>query len=154
LRQLIQRLEGAAQAGLPPGMPALCRCDPNIRNFIRRPGAWASVDWENSGWGDPAYEIADLLTHPAYGDLLDDRQRWVIETYCERTGDTEVAARIAAYIPFCLVWWVARFTRSLYEVPRGLDERLAVRPPNWEAETRAKLDHYIERAETALRGLG
>jgi hypothetical protein len=33
---------------------------------MRRAGAWASVDWENSGWGDAAFEIADMMTHPAY----------------------------------------------------------------------------------------
>jgi aminoglycoside phosphotransferase (APT) family kinase protein len=47
----------------------LCRVDPNPLNFIRRPGLWGSVDWENSGWGDPAFEIADLMTHPAYLDV-------------------------------------------------------------------------------------
>jgi hypothetical protein len=36
----------------------LYRCDNNLRNFVRRPGCWASVDWEYGGWGDPAFDAA------------------------------------------------------------------------------------------------
>jgi hypothetical protein len=30
------------------------------------PEAQAEPPLENSGWGDPAFEIAELMTHPAY----------------------------------------------------------------------------------------
>ena len=50
--------------------PVLCRVDENIFNVVRRPGAWASGDWENAGWGDPAFDVAQLMTHPAYTTYL------------------------------------------------------------------------------------
>lgn len=66
LRALADRAAHAPFPAWPQPPVALCRGDPNISNFLRRPGTWASVDWEYSGWGDPAFEIADLATHPKY----------------------------------------------------------------------------------------
>ncbi|MGN6696911.1 MAG: aminoglycoside phosphotransferase family protein, partial [Thermomicrobiales bacterium] len=66
LRDVLGRLERARFPDWPTPPMALTRCDANITNFVRRPGGWASVDWEYSGWGDPALDITDLLTHPAY----------------------------------------------------------------------------------------
>lgn len=121
---------------------ALCRVDSNTLNFIRRSGGWASVDWENSGWGDPAYEIADMMSHPKYMRVLAERWQWVIQLYAELTGDETAVLRIQTYYPLMLVWWVARFARGLYEVPRGLDERLAARPNGWEFEVQKKMAVY------------
>src|SRR5207245_2756202 len=69
LRDLLQNVEQAQLPDWPAPQLALCRVDPNTLNFVRRPGAWASVDWENAGWGDPAFELADLFTHPAYSSV-------------------------------------------------------------------------------------
>lgn len=151
LRDLIARLERIRFPDWPASRSVFCRCDPNTRNFIRRPGQWASVDWENSGWGDPAYELADLLTHPAYGAVLPARRDWLIEAYCAARADPGLAPRIRVYRLLCLVWWVARFACYLYEWPRGLDRRLAARPANWRAETQAKYDRYLGLATAALR---
>ena len=128
----------------------LCRVDPNSLNFIRRPGTWYSVDWENSGWGDPAYEIADLITHPAYKMVSWQRWQWVIEQYGQMTGDETAISRIYAYYPLMLVWWVARLTRYLYEVPRGLDERLASRPADWQRQIEDNFRWYVDWAAKVL----
>jgi len=64
VRDLVRRLDGTVLPQWPPPQLSLTHGDPNVRNFIRRPDAWAFVDWEYSGWGDPAFEIADLITHP------------------------------------------------------------------------------------------
>ena len=64
LHELLRNVEAARLPDWPAPRLALCRVDPNTLNFVRRPDDWASVDWENSGWGDPAYEIADLIAHP------------------------------------------------------------------------------------------
>jgi thiamine kinase-like enzyme len=125
----------------------LCRVDANIRNFIRRPGLWASVDWENSGWGDPAFEIADLITHAAYIDVPAWRWEWLTDTYCTLVNHSDAAIRIRAYRKAMLVWWVARLARALVEIPQGRDVRLAPRSPNWEAEMHAKVEHYLSLAE-------
>jgi Phosphotransferase enzyme family len=141
----------------PPTWPApprtLCRVDPNWRNVLRRAGGWASVDWENSGWSDPAFELADLMTHPGYETVAPTRWDWLIDAYVERTGDRTAALRIQTYYTIMLVWWVVRLARYLYEVPRGLDQRLVRHPPDWQAETERKYARYAARAEQHFAAL-
>ena len=130
--------------------PVLCRADPNHRNFIARPDGWASVDWENSGWGDGAFELADLVTHAAYEEVPAARWAWVAEQYVAQCGDAGAARRIAAYILVMRVWWAVRLARYVYEVPRGLDERLLARPAAWHEETTARYERYLQQAQRAL----
>lgn len=149
LQELMQ-LAQTLPHDLPPAPNALCRVDANTLNFIRRPGAWGSVDWENSGWGDPAFEMADLMTHPQYVAVPDERWDWVVEVYAELCGDETAVTRIRIYYPLMLVWWVARLARALYEIPRGQDERLAPRDPNWQQQGEQKLAYYTERAFSVI----
>ena len=150
LQRLLDRFDRTRFSDWPEPPLRLCRVDSNPLNFIRRPGLWGSVDWENSGWGDPAFEIADLMTHPAYLAVPTSHWDWVVDTYCQLAGDPTAAQRIYTYYRVMLVWWVARLARYLYEVPRGLDERLVQRPANWLVETQAKYEHYVRLAETML----
>jgi hypothetical protein len=131
---------------------ALCRVDANTLNFLRRPGRWASVDWENSGWGDPAFEIVDMMCHPQYHTVSAARWAWVMALYGEMVADETAVARIQALIPFMLVWWVARLALMLYQVPRGGDQRLIQRDPDWQADIQMKLNRYIDLAQSALEG--
>ncbi len=124
---------------------ALCRVDANTTNFVQNAGRWQSLDWENSGWGDPAFELADLMLHPAYLAVPDMRWTQVVELYTQLTGN-EVAERLEVYYPALLVFWAVRFARYLYEVPRGLDLRLVARPTDWHADFRRKYQKYLERA--------
>lgn len=150
LRDLANRAAHAPFPAWPKPPAALCRGDPNISNFLRRPGTWASVDWEYSGWGDPAFEIADLATHPKYDAVTPERWDWVITRYCASQSDPTVGMRIRVYAQLMLVWWVVRLARLLYEVPRGLDERLVTRPVGWEATARQQYERYLVRADAAL----
>jgi aminoglycoside phosphotransferase (APT) family kinase protein len=152
LHELIRDAEAARWPDWPAPQLALCRVDPNTLNFVRRPRAWASVDWENAGWGDPAFEVADLITHPAYIGVASDRWEWLIDAYCARSEDSGAAIRMRVYQRLMLVWWVARLARTLYEVPRGGDRRLATRPPGWLEDMRAKYQHHLGLAHAA-RGL-
>ena len=130
-----------------PTAPAmLCHDDANITNFVRRSGLWATVDWENSGWGDPTFDIADLMAHPGYMTVGHDRWHWVVQTYCDMIGQTIAARRIWIYYQMMLVWWVARLERALYEIPAGLDPRLVERPPTWQRDILNKRKHYVDRA--------
>ncbi len=138
----------------------LCRDDPNWRNLIQRSfsaPSIASVDWENSGWGDPAFEIADLMTHPAYESVLPARWKWVIEQYADQrartTQDTNAALRIHTYYTVMLMWWVIRWVRYLYEVPRGLDERLVARSADWLEKTEMQAEQFLRRVEKIWEGL-
>jgi len=130
--------------------PHLCRGDCNANNFLRRTSGWASVDWEYSGWGDSAFELADLLTAPSFRQMTPARRQWVIDTYSARSTDPAVATRIRTYYRLMLVWWVTRFARSLYEIPLGRDQRLASRSPNWQEENEAAYESYLQRAWEAL----
>jgi aminoglycoside phosphotransferase (APT) family kinase protein len=150
LKTLLHRFELSNFPSWSDAPSTLCRVDPNSLNFIRRPGLWASVDWENSGWGDPAFEIADLMSHPAYREVPSTRWAWVIDTYGHRVGDPAAATRIQVYYKIMLVFWVARLARYLYEVPRGLDQRLVAPPPDWQTDMQAKYEYYLDLAETAL----
>jgi thiamine kinase-like enzyme len=148
---LVRRVEALSFPTWPPPAQALCRCDPNILNFVCCDDVWRSVDWENSGWGDPAFEIADLMAHPAYATVSDARWEWVVATYMALNGDTAVNQRIAVYYVLTLVWWVARLARSLYEIPAGREQaRLVARPAHWQADLQAKYDSYVRRATAAL----
>ncbi|MBV7332206.1 aminoglycoside phosphotransferase family protein [Chloroflexi bacterium TSY] len=146
LRELIEQFNQCLLGEWPTPIQSLCHTDPNITNFVRQPAEWLSVDWENSGWGDPAFEIADTMAHPAYLDVDLSRWRWVVDTYCELVDDQSMAERIWVYYQTMLVWWVARFARSLYEIPKGFDQRLVERPPDWEEKCRAKYSHYLALA--------
>ncbi|MCG8353475.1 MAG: aminoglycoside phosphotransferase family protein [Chloroflexales bacterium] len=132
---------------------ALCRADPNWRNFIRRTDDWASVDWENSGWGDPAFELADLMVHPTYEHIPLARWEQLITAYAEQRGDPSAVVRIQTYITIMLVWWVVRIARYLYEAPRGLDPRLVRRPANWREEKEQQYAQFVARAEAHIATL-
>jgi aminoglycoside phosphotransferase (APT) family kinase protein len=133
---------------------ALCHVDGNTLNFLRRPKGWTVVDWENSGWGDPAFEIVDLMCHPKYVDISMSRWEWVMREYVDMTGDETAVVRMRAYYPLTLVWWAARLARMIYEIPRGKDQRLVQPPPGWQNDLRQKMQGYIERATAVLETVG
>jgi aminoglycoside phosphotransferase (APT) family kinase protein len=147
LRRLIDSLDRATFPDWPAPPVTLCRGDSNPQNFLRRPTGLASVDWEYSGWGDPAFELAELRCHPAYlavsAPSIDD----LVTMYAPLDGDPTFTIRAHTYYRLMLVWWAARFARILYEVDRGLDERLVPRPSTWRAETMSNYDEYVRRAE-------
>ena len=130
---------------------SLVRLDNNVRNYIRRPGLWLSVDWENSGWGDPAFDIANLMTHAAYLDVPASRWQWVAARYCALVDDDTTATRIASYRVIMTVWWVVRMARYLYEMPQGRDARLVEWSDAWLAEMQVKYERYVGLAKAMLR---
>lgn len=118
--------------------------------MLRRPGDWGWVDWENSGWGDPAFELVDLMTHPRYVWVTAARWEWVIARYAALRGDETAVARIHAVYPVMLTWWVVRLAQMITEWGDGRDQRLTPPPLGWQADLRAKLDRYAARALAAL----
>jgi len=150
LRALLDQIAQLRLLEWPEPPLVLCRVDPNTRNFIRRAGGLASVDWENSGWGDSAFEIADLMTHPSYAAVPPARWEWLISAYCAALSDPTAEQRIRVYCMLMLVWWTARLARSLYEVPRGGDQRLAARSVGWQTETEALYRRYLALAQAGM----
>ncbi len=135
----------------PPTWPApprtLVRVDGNWRNFIRGGDRLRSVDWEYSGWGDPIFELSNLTLHPAYNAV--GRADWdrFMAAYDERGDDATAAVRRRAYETIMLVWWLVRWARYLYEVPRGLDSRLVSWPEGWLAEVERQYNRYLAQAD-------
>ncbi len=152
LQNLLAHLASLPQLSCAPA-PALAlgRNDSNTLNFIRRPHQWLSVDWENSGWSDPAFEIVDMICHPQYAAVSAERWQWVVRLYGDLVSDDRVVARIHAYRPLMYVWWAARLARAAYQISRGLDERLVERPSNWQAQNQALYKRYVRLATDALR---
>ena len=128
----------------------LCHIDANVSNFISCSGKLYAVDWEGSGWSDPAFELANLMTHPAYLSVLRSRWAWVVRTYTRLHQNGVTPTRIKAYYPYLVAFWVARLARALYEVPRGLDQRLVERPSNWREDATEKYRHYLVLAQSLL----
>ncbi|NJO82468.1 MAG: phosphotransferase, partial [Blastochloris sp.] len=151
LQRLLERCAAWEPPIWPTPKPALCRVDPSWHNLIRRPHGWASVDWENSGWSDPAFEVANLITHPAYAAVSTERWTWVIAAYAQTTAGA-LHTRIATYVVLLRIWWAIRWARTLYEVPRGQDQRLVPRDAGWQAHAEAMLVQALDRAEQALAG--
>jgi thiamine kinase-like enzyme len=146
LQALLERLQAAQFPDWPVPPVALCRLDNNITNYVRRPGLWASVDWEYSGWGDPAFDVANLLTHVAYMEVPTSRWEAFAAVYCSLVPDATAFLRIQAYCQILLVWWVARLACYLYELPRGLDRRLADWPAGWQEDIGARYRYYLQLA--------
>jgi aminoglycoside phosphotransferase (APT) family kinase protein len=144
---LFHRLETAEFPDWPPSPVTLCRLDNNLDNYIRRPGTWASVDWEYSGWGDPAFDVANLVTHVSWIDVPQKRWGSFVDRYCALVDDDTAPVRIRAYCQILVVWWAARLARYLYEIPNGKDRRLVDWPAGWQADIEAKYAHYVALAQ-------
>lgn len=126
----------------------LCRADPKLSNFIRCANGMTSVDWEYSGWGDPAFEIADMMAHPDYFGVPSSRWEWVSQVYARRISDSGCEHRVRTYFRILVVWWLARFSRYSFQMSRGVDHRLAPQPVNWREDTQEKYSHYLKLAES------
>ncbi len=150
LRGLVGKAERIAWPDWPPVTETLCRADPNIRNFVQRPGPWKSVDWEYSGWCDPAFEIADLIVHPSYASVPESRWDWVIERYCSQNDDPGCEKRIRVYRALMLVWWRVRLARYLHDEGLDASTQLVTRPEGWRGEKEQQIQEYHRQATLAL----
>jgi aminoglycoside phosphotransferase (APT) family kinase protein len=147
---LIEALEKHTFPNWPAPPRCLCRCDPSPHNFLAAAQGLVSVDWENAGWGDPAFEIADLFSHPDFTDAPPERLAWAARTFAELTGDPGAQQRILAYFPILQVRWTLRWLRYLVEIPTGQDARLADWPEGWQVRFERQFEIYLQRAWQAL----
>ncbi len=150
VNDLIAQAHSAPWPHLPQPPLRFCRGDPNIRNFIRRPNAWASIDWEYSGWGDPAFEIADFLVHAAHIEWPRQQTRRLVDLYSASSSDPTITQRIAFYETLMLVWWTLRLGRILPDARSCRDKRLVTFSQSWLEERRLLQRRYQQLAEAAL----
>lgn len=142
-----------------------CRADPRFANIItRREGGVAFVDWEDSGLGDPACEVADLLTHPNQEDLLSAKEwRVFLDPYFAALHPTDpsLADRVQHYVPLLCVFWLAQL------LDQGLQHARDGEATQWLVNTlpsELRLQRYLARVRvwpspdfakqlTSLKGL-
>lgn len=123
-REQIERLLLAACQRLPqfwnaPVDERLVLDDVNPKNMILNKGIIRFVDWEYSGWADPAFDIAGLCTQPAYFDLPESHRDWIKIEHSLILDDKTLPQRTTIYEQLMLVFWVIRMSQSL----AVLDER-------------------------------
>lgn len=146
LQALMERLQATHFPDWAPPPVTLCRLDNNITNYVQRPGPWASVDWEYSGWGDPGFDVANLLTHVAYLSVPTSQWSSAAAIYCDLAQDSAALERIQVYCQILVVWWAARLACYLYELPREMNRRLAEWSEGWQEDIQAKYQHYLQLA--------
>jgi hypothetical protein len=147
LHRLLERLETTPLPEVAAPSVCLCRCDSNAANFVRAGDRWRSVDWENAGWGDPAYELADIRTHPAYQAVPPGRWEAVAARYAELHRDADLPRRAAVYQVLNVCWWALRLTRML-DAERE-PSRLSTRGLAMD-DVREKRQRYLAWAEELL----
>lgn len=152
LRETVAWLDAWSPPTWPTPPRTLVRVDSNWRNFVHGPQGLQSVDWENSGWGDPAFELAELMVHPAYEGVAQSRWDWFISAYAAQHSDPTLAVRVRTYTVILLAWWLVRWARYLYEVPRGLDPRLVERADDWQAQAERHYHRYQARFNELITG--
>jgi thiamine kinase-like enzyme len=95
--------------------------DVNPRNMILGNGLIRFVDWEYSGWADPAFDLAGLCTMPAYFDLPAEYREWMKTEHSRILDDATLPYRSTVYEQLMLVFWVIKMSQSLV----AGDERFA-----------------------------
>lgn len=91
------------------------RSDQRFANVITRgDGRLSFVDWEDSGWHDPARSAADIIFHPNQEDLLTWRE-WepFLERYVGhwRRQDAYFERRLVLYTAVIPLFWLAFFLK-------------------------------------------
>lgn len=128
INQLLQLVISSAPEQWGINVPVgLILCDPNPHNMLAHDGLIRLVDWENSGWADPAFEIADLCAQPLYFDLPEETRAWIRAEHGRILNDKTLAQRAEIYERMMNIFWVLKMTDAL---TGGVSDRLdgVVRP--------------------------
>jgi hypothetical protein len=96
-----------------PAPIGLILCDTNPSNMIAHQGAIKLVDWENSGWADPAFDIGDLCAQPDYFDLPDEHRAWIRAEHGRILNDHTFAHRAEVYERIMNVFWILGMSAAL-----------------------------------------
>ena len=110
---LIAAAEASISATLPTGQSRrLIHCDANLANVLRAESLMI-VDWENSGWGDPCFDVANIIMTPQLADRsLDDWEPLFVK-HAELLGDPMLAERTHAHARVMAAWWVIRLRQEI-----------------------------------------
>jgi hypothetical protein len=132
----------------------LCRVDPNLAN-----GVWGEdeqlrwVDWEYSGWGDPALDLAELRWHAALAGQRE-AQTWLRANYRRPADDPAFEERVAVWDCLLSTRWPFLVLRVLWSVYNGPDRLRLTQPDLDPIELCARLVRFIKRAERFFENQG
>lgn len=126
----------------------ICRVDPNLANIVwSGDGRLRWVDWEYSGWGDPALDLAEMRWHVAFISLSEQQHTWLRKSYRRPPGDDSFEERLAVWDHYCATHWAFLMLRALWSAYNGPDRVRLTRIAADPAELRTRLVHFIGRAE-------
>ncbi len=132
----------------------LCRVDPNLSNGVwGEDGRLRWVDWEYSGWGDPALDLAELRWHAALAGQRE-AQTWLRANYRRPEDDPAFEERLAVWDCLLATRWPFLVLRVLWSVYNGPDRLRLTRPDLDPADLRARLARFVERAERFFENEG
>lgn len=130
---------------------SLCRVDANRLNAIWGLDArlrW--VDWEYSGWGDPALDLADLRWHAALENVSDEQHEWLRAAYQRPSGDATFDVRLEAFDRLLVSRWPLLALRLLWSQANGTDRLRLSQTTEDQTALWARFIRFIERAESLL----
>jgi aminoglycoside phosphotransferase (APT) family kinase protein len=131
----------------------LCRADNNLANTVwSEDGRLRWVDWEYSGWGDPALELAALRWHGSSVEMSEAQHAWLRDNYRRPAGDYGFEERLAMWDRLRATRWPFLILRWLWSEHHGPDRVRLTRPAADPAELRTRLVRFIERAERFASG--
>ena len=124
---------------------SLITCDSGPLNVIDSDGQMIIIDWEYTGWGDPAMDIADFIVRPECKDIPLEVKQNAIEAYAEKMQLPAIADRIRAYEYLMLVFWLVITSRGFAQ--QNTQSFKGVRTFTAE-QTRQQQRDYIRRIES------
>lgn len=130
----------------------LCHVDPNPANAIwGQDGRVRWVDWEYSGWGDPALDLAEFRWHEAFSFLSPEQAAWMRANYRPPAGDGGFDERLQLWDALLATRWPFLLLRRLWSFSNGPDRQRLNQPVAQAAEVEARMLALIERAEAFFR---
>ena len=108
----------AAERSIEPAPPTgrgrrLIHCDANLANVLIDGERTTIVDWENSGWGDPCFDVANIVMTPQFADRPFAGWEPLFATHAELLGDDALADRTRAHARVMAAWWVVRLRQEI-----------------------------------------
>lgn len=130
----------------PAAKTGLITCDTNPTNMILNSGRVWIIDWESSGWGDPAFDVADLLVRPNCMGVPQEMRTWVLARYAELMHDESLPERILMYERLMLIFWLV-LTSSGFSSSNKSERLSGTRSLTLDATKHQQLE-YLRRIES------
>jgi aminoglycoside phosphotransferase (APT) family kinase protein len=126
----------------------LCRVDPNLANcIVGSDGKVRWVDWESSGWGDPALELAEIRWHISWARLSDEQHKRFRYDYSPPGDDVDFSRRLNVWDRVVSARWPFLILRRLWSWENSSQSERLRQPDFNPAEFRRRFMLSLGRAE-------